>query len=42
MPILKAKNKNEITGKFEPFDDFFIKEFESNIALKEDVKFRSF
>ncbi len=41
--IKGEKIKNEITGKFEPFDDFFIKEFESNIALKEDVqKFRSF
>lgn len=34
--------KNPITGKYEEFDEFFIKEFESNINLKEDPKsFRS-
>ncbi len=41
--IKGEKIKNEITGKFEPYDDFFIKEFETNIALKEDAqKYRSF
>lgn len=36
------KRKNEITGKFEEYDDYFIKEFENSINLKEDaVKFRS-
>ena len=36
------KIKNDVTGKFELADDFFIKEFEKNIDLKEDSKtFRS-
>jgi predicted Ser/Thr protein kinase len=36
------KKKNEITGKFEEHDDYFIKEFENSINLKEDpMKFRS-
>ena len=34
--------KNPITGKYEEFDEYFIKEFENNINLKEDPKsFRS-
>lgn len=41
--LLKGeKIKNQITGKFETSDMFIIKEFESNINLKEDPdKFRS-
>ncbi len=41
--LLKGeKVKNTITGRFEPVDDYFIKEFESNIGLKEKVEtFRS-
>lgn len=37
------KIKNEITGKYETTDDYFIKEFESSIDLDEDVEnFRSY
>jgi serine protein kinase len=40
--IKGEKIKNKVTGKYEPSDDYFIKEFESNIALKENaVNFRS-
>ena len=40
--IKGEKVKNIITGRFEQSDLYFIKEFESNISLKEDVdKFRS-
>src|SRR5690606_37257746 len=40
--IKGEKIKNNITGKYEEGDDYFIKEFEQSIALKEDVsKFRS-
>src|SRR5690606_9833656 len=40
--IKGEKIKNNITGKYEEGDDYFIKEFEHSIALKEDVtKFRS-
>lgn len=40
--IKGEKIKNTITGKYEEGDDYFIKEFEQSIALKEDVtKFRS-
>jgi serine protein kinase len=40
--IKGEKIKNEITGKFESVDDYFIKEFEKNIDLAEDAKtFRS-
>ncbi len=40
--IKGEKIKNAITGKFEESDDYFITEFESSIALKEDItKFRS-
>jgi len=41
--LLKGeKVKNTITGRFEPVDDYFIKEFENNIGLKEKVEtFRS-
>lgn len=36
------KIKNTITGKYSPSDEYFIKEFESSISLKEDPKsFRS-
>jgi serine protein kinase len=34
--IKGEKIKNQITGKYEPFDDFLIKEFEESIELKED------
>ena len=38
----KEKIKNKVTGKYEEPDKFFIKEFESNIHLKEDPdSFRS-
>ena len=41
--IKGEKIKNDITGKYEPFDKFMLSEFETNIALKEDPhKFRSF
>jgi serine protein kinase len=36
--IKGEKVKNHTTGKFIEPDDFFIKEFESSIALKEDAK----
>lgn len=40
--IKGEKIKNNITGKYEEGDDYFIKEFEQSIALKEEVtKFRS-
>lgn len=40
--IKGEKIKNEITGKFEDCDEFFIKEFEASINLKEDANnFRS-
>lgn len=40
--IKKEKVKNNITGRFEEVDSYFIKEFENNISLKEDAeKFRS-
>ena len=40
--IKGEKIKNSITGKFEPADMYFIKEFEGNLNLKEDPeKFRS-
>ncbi|PIP90529.1 MAG: hypothetical protein COW01_10515 [Bdellovibrionales bacterium CG12_big_fil_rev_8_21_14_0_65_38_15] len=40
--IKGEKIKNNITGKYETGDDYFIKEFEQSISLKEDVsKFRS-
>lgn len=40
--IKGEKIKNMITGKFEEGDDYFIKEFEQSINLKEDMtKFRS-
>lgn len=40
--IKGEKIKNTITGKYEECDEYFIKEFESNINLKEDaLKFRS-
>ena len=40
--IKGEKVKNSITGRFEEPDVYFIKEFESNISLKEDEnKFRS-
>lgn len=41
--LLKGeKIKNAITGKYEECDDYFIKEFEHNIELKEDAnKFRT-
>lgn len=36
------KKRNDITGKYEDYDEYFIKEFESSINLKEDAaKFRS-
>lgn len=39
----KEKIKNKVTGKYEEPDKFFIKEFESNIHLKEDPDtFRSY
>lgn len=39
----KEKIKNPVTGKYEEPDKFFIKEFESNIHLKEDPDtFRSY
>ena len=32
--LIKGENiKNTITGKYEPSDEFFIKEFENNISL---------
>lgn len=34
--IKKEKIKNEVTGKFEDPDQYFIKEFEQNIHIKED------
>lgn len=41
--IKGEKIKNIVTGKYEESDDFFIKEFENNITLKEDPeKFRSY
>lgn len=41
--IKGEKIKNEITGKYEESDQYFIVEFEKSISLKEDaVKFRSF
>jgi len=41
--IKGEKVKNEITGKFEPHDDYFIKEFEASINIREDAhKYRSF
>jgi serine protein kinase len=40
--IKGEKIKNTVTGKYEEPDSYFIKEFETNIALKEDPKkFRS-
>ncbi len=40
--IKGEKIKNDVTGKFDSADGFFISEFEKNIALKEDAtKFRS-
>ncbi len=40
--IKGEKIKNEVTGKYEESDQYFIKEFESNINLKEDAtNFRS-
>lgn len=37
--LLKGeKVKNPITGKYEEHDEYFIKEFESNLSLKEDPK----
>ena len=40
--IKNEKIKNEITGKFEGGDQYFITEFEKSIELKEDIKtFRS-
>lgn len=36
--IKGEKVKNMITGKFEAVDDYFIKEFEANIGLKEKVE----
>ena len=40
--IKGEKVKNEITGKFVEPDEYFMKEFEKNIAIKEDSqKFRS-
>ncbi len=40
--LKNEKIKNSITGKYEQPDDFFIKEFESSINLKEEPsKFRS-
>ncbi len=40
--IKGEKIKNKVTGKFEPSDMYFIKEFETNIGLKESPeKYRS-
>lgn len=40
--IKGEKIKNEVTGKYEESNQYFLKEFESNINLKEDVdNFRS-
>ncbi len=40
--IKKEKIKNQITGLYEEHDDYFLKDFETNINLKEDAKnFRS-
>lgn len=40
--LKREKVKNEITGKFVEPDEYFMKEFEKNISIKEDaLKFRS-